>query len=161
MLRSPRGLSRVSFRTPAWCFLSCSFNSTNAAVFGSVDFYPGEVCSLLGHNGVGKTTVTFILVGRFSFLRITMERFVQVCWSLRPDRCWWTNWIIALTANRFDSELDSALKQVRCPSSPRLHRWLILGTLYDQLSVEEHLQLMAQVRIFSMMINLGMDLNDC
>ena len=35
----------------------------------SIDFYPGEVCSLLGHNGAGKTTATFILVGRFFFPR--------------------------------------------------------------------------------------------
>lgn len=29
----------------------------------SLEFYPGEVCTLLGHNGAGKTTTTFILVG--------------------------------------------------------------------------------------------------
>jgi ABC-type multidrug transport system ATPase subunit len=28
----------------------------------------GEVCSLLGHNGAGKTTITFILVGMRCFL---------------------------------------------------------------------------------------------
>jgi len=31
----------------------------------SLDFYRGEVCSLLGENGAGKTTTTFILVGWF------------------------------------------------------------------------------------------------
>ena len=29
----------------------------------SLNFYRGEVSSLLGHNGAGKTTTTFILVG--------------------------------------------------------------------------------------------------
>ena len=33
----------------------------------SIRFYMGEVCSLLGHNGAGKTTITFILVGMYRF----------------------------------------------------------------------------------------------
>ncbi len=43
--------------------LTKKFGQFTAVSDLSLRFYMGEVCTLLGHNGAGKTTITFILVG--------------------------------------------------------------------------------------------------
>jgi ABC-type glutathione transport system ATPase component len=43
--------------------LTKKFGKFTAVSDLSLRFYMGEVCTLLGHNGAGKTTITFILVG--------------------------------------------------------------------------------------------------
>ena len=44
-----------------------------------MNFYKGEVSSLLGHNGAGKTTTTFILVGEFHTMITYFEKCQCVC----------------------------------------------------------------------------------
>ncbi len=43
-----------------------------------MNFYKGEVSSLLGHNGAGKTTATFILVGQYNSM-ICLKMYMCVC----------------------------------------------------------------------------------
>jgi len=46
----------------------------------------GEVCSLLGHNGAGKTTITFILVGMYYLSLSTRYLFLVTLNILIFDR---------------------------------------------------------------------------
>ncbi|UJR17400.1 hypothetical protein I4U23_004295 [Adineta vaga] len=99
--------------------LTKKFGKFTAVSDLSLEFYRGEVCSLLGHNGAGKTTTTFILVGMLE----------------------------ATTGNVTIEGLDNQIyiEEVRqnlgfCPQ---------YDILYDELSVEEHLQLIAKMRHMS------------
>ncbi len=47
--------------------LTKKFGKFTAVSNLSLHFYMGEVCTLLGHNGAGKTTITFILVGMYCY----------------------------------------------------------------------------------------------
>jgi len=82
----------------------------------SLEFYPGEVCTLLGHNGAGKTTTTFILVGMLEATsgNVTIE---------------------GLDNRTFIEEVRHHLGF--CPQ---------YDILYDDLSIEEHLELIAKMR---------------
>ncbi|UJR09005.1 hypothetical protein I4U23_013254 [Adineta vaga] len=96
--------------------LNKKFGKFQAVTNLSLDFYEGEVCTLLGHNGAGKTTTTFILVG---MLEPTSGR---------------------VTIQGLDNQ--SQIEEVRhylgfCPQ---------YDILYDELSVEEHLELIAKMR---------------
>ncbi|CAF4744310.1 unnamed protein product [Rotaria sp. Silwood1] len=82
----------------------------------SFDFYKGEVCALLGHNGAGKTTITFILVGM-------MEA---------------TSGCVILQGLDHRIHIQKTRKMIGfCPQ---------YDILYDKLSVQEHLELLAQIR---------------
>ncbi|CAF1258424.1 unnamed protein product [Rotaria sp. Silwood1] len=96
--------------------LTKTFKNVQAVSNLSLDFYPGEVCTLLGHNGAGKTTTTFILVG-----------------MLKPTSG-------SVTIQGLDNQIH--IEEVRhylgfCPQ---------YDILYDELSVEEHLELIAKMR---------------
>ncbi|CAF3734537.1 unnamed protein product [Rotaria sordida] len=92
------------------------FGKLNAVMNLSLDFYNGEVCSLLGHNGAGKTTTTFILVG-----------------MLEPTSG-------SITVKGLDGRMH--IQEIRkiigfCPQ---------YDILYNELSVREHLKLVAEMR---------------
>ncbi|CAF2146243.1 unnamed protein product [Rotaria magnacalcarata] len=96
--------------------LNKTFDKFQAVSDLSLEFFEGEVCTLLGHNGAGKTTTTFILVG-----------------MMRPTSG-------SVTIKGLDNRLQ--IEKVRqhlgfCPQ---------YDILYDELSVEEHLELVAQMR---------------
>ncbi|CAM4928643.1 unnamed protein product [Rotaria socialis] len=92
------------------------FGKLDAVKNLSLDFYNGEVFSLLGHNGAGKTTTTFILVG-----------------MLQPTSG-------SITVEGLDGQIN--IQEVRkmigfCPQ---------YDILYDQLTVREHLTLVSEMR---------------
>ncbi|CAF1233873.1 unnamed protein product [Adineta ricciae] len=96
--------------------LNKKFGKFQAVSNLTLEFFAGEVCTLLGHNGAGKTTTTFILVG---MLEPTSGR---------------------VTIQGFDNQ--SQIEEVRhhlgfCPQ---------YDILYNELSVEEHLELIAKMR---------------
>ena len=59
--------------------LTKKFGKFTAVSDLSIRFYMGEVCSLLGHNGAGKTTITFILVGEYQFLIQCLSTVQLIC----------------------------------------------------------------------------------
>ncbi|CAF3603781.1 unnamed protein product [Rotaria socialis] len=96
------------------------FGKLDAVKNLSLDFYNGEVFSLLGHNGAGKTTTTFILVGTYLSM-------------LQPTSG-------SITVEGLDGQIN--IQEVRkmigfCPQ---------YDILYDQLTVREHLTLVSEMR---------------
>ncbi|CAF1240137.1 unnamed protein product [Adineta steineri] len=105
-------------KTPAMSIdhLNKKFGKFQAVSNLSLDFYEGEVCTLLGHNGAGKTTTTFILVG-----------------MLEP-----TSGQVTIQGMNNQSQLEEVRHYLGfCPQ---------YDILYDELSVEEHLELIAKMR---------------
>ncbi|CAM4954605.1 unnamed protein product [Rotaria socialis] len=96
--------------------LAKEFGRFTAVSDFSFDFYEGEVCALLGHNGAGKTTITFILVGM-------MEA---------------TSGCVLLQGLDHRIHIQQTRKMIGfCPQ---------YDILYDKLSVQEHLELFSQMR---------------
>nr|QUF59432.1 ATP-binding cassette transporter Abca3-like4 [Brachionus angularis] len=84
----------------------------------SLNFYENQITGFLGHNGAGKTTVTFILCGLYS-----------------PD---------SGTVNIFGYDIRTDMYKIRtsigfCPQN---------NILYDDLTVYEHLNLIASIKDF-------------
>ncbi|CAF1508315.1 unnamed protein product, partial [Adineta steineri] len=105
-------------KTPAMSIdhLNKKFGKFQAVSNLSLDFYEGEVCTLLGHNGAGKTTTTFILVG-----------------MLEP-----TSGQVTIQGMNNQSQIEEVRHYLGfCPQ---------YDILYDELSVEEHLELIAKMR---------------
>nr|UOU03317.1 ATP-binding cassette subfamily A3-like 4 [Brachionus rubens] len=85
----------------------------------SLNFYENQITGFLGHNGAGKTTVTFILCGLYS-----------------PDKG---------TAKILGHDIRTHMEKIRtsigfCPQN---------NILYDELTVRQHLDLVASVKGFS------------
>ncbi|CAF3926709.1 unnamed protein product [Rotaria sordida] len=96
--------------------LTKEFGKLTAVSDFSFDFYKGEVCALLGHNGAGKTTITFILVG--------MMKATSGC--------------VIMQGLDHRIYIQQTRKMIGfCPQ---------YDILYDKLSVQEHLELFAQIR---------------
>ncbi|CAF1000356.1 unnamed protein product [Rotaria sordida] len=96
--------------------LTKEFGKLTAVSDFSFDFYKGEVCALLGHNGAGKTTITFILVG--------MMKATSGC--------------VIIQGLDHRIYIQQTRKMIGfCPQ---------YDILYDKLSVQEHLELFAQIR---------------
>ncbi|CAF1270633.1 unnamed protein product [Didymodactylos carnosus] len=96
--------------------LTKTFGDFKAVSNLSLDFYENEVCCLLGHNGAGKTTTTFMLVG-----------------MLEP-----TSGCIFVNDLDNKTNLEAVRKNIGfCPQS---------DILYDELTVREHLKLVAKIR---------------
>ncbi len=118
----------------------------------SLDFYEGEVCTLLGHNGAGKTTTTFILVGMKVDMKVLngLKYILYFEGMLEPTSG-------RVTIQGMDNQIQ--IEEVRhylgfCPQYGMMNNFfifqiflcvLILDILYDELSVEEHLELIAKV----------------
>ena len=81
----------------------------------TIDFYENQVTGLLGHNGAGKTTTTFMLAGIYA-----------------PN---------SGTAYILNNNIKTQMDKIRssmgfCPQH---------DILYDELTVSEHLDLVANV----------------
>ncbi|CAM4813346.1 unnamed protein product [Rotaria magnacalcarata] len=99
------------------------FGKLSAVKNLSLDFYNGEVFSLLGHNGAGKTTTTFILVGMYLSM-------------LQP-----TSGSITVEGLNGQINIQEVRKMIGfCPQ---------YDILYDQLTVREHLTLVSEMRQIS------------
>ncbi len=80
-----------------------------------LDFYPDQITGFLGHNGAGKTTVTFILCGMY-------EPSGGTAYILGQD---------------IRTSMDSIRTSIGfCPQK---------SILFDELSVRQHLDLVASV----------------
>lgn len=85
----------------------------------SLNFYENQITGFLGHNGAGKTTVTFMLCGLYSPTSGTAE-------ILDED--------IRVSLNRVRTQIGF------CPQT---------NILFDQLTVEQHLKLVCLIKGFT------------
>ncbi|CAF2249794.1 unnamed protein product [Rotaria magnacalcarata] len=116
--------------------LTKEFGRFTAVSNFSVDFYEGEVCALLGHNGAGKTTITFVLVGMLHWHPNGYTDLYGFSISIGMMEA--TSGRVLLQGLDHRIHIQQTRKMIGfCPQ---------YDILYDKLSVQEHLELFSQMR---------------
>ncbi|CAF4617859.1 unnamed protein product [Rotaria socialis] len=103
--------------------LAKEFGRFTAVSDFSFDFYEGEVCALLGHNGAGKTTITFILVD-ILYDKLSVQEHLELFSQMRN-----------LNRTKIDESIDKILDLIGLVNDRRTLSKDLSGGMKRRLSI--------------------------